>query len=334
LWSSIPDDQLLDLAAAGRLRDSRVLDQQVRRMLQDRRAEALVSNFAGQWLRLRNVSAVEPDTRMFPDFDDTLRIAFRRETELFVDSIIKEDRSALDLIGANYTFVNERLARHYGIPNVYGSEFRRVTFTDGRRGGLLGQGSVLVATSQPNRTSPVVRGKWILESLLGAPPPAPPANVPPLEATPVTGTLRQRMEQHRKNPACASCHRMMDPLGFALENFDPVGAWRTHEGATPVDATGTLPDGARFEGVAGLRQALLAKPDLFVCTLTEKLLIYALGRGSEWYDGPAIRAVVRDAAKDQYRFSSIVLGIVDSVPFRMRQAEAKGMAPTTTSARR
>jgi hypothetical protein len=334
LWSSIPDDQLIDLAGAGRLHDRAVLTAQVTRMLQDPRSDALVANFAGQWLRLRNVDAVLPDTRMFPDFDQNLRSAFRRETELFVNSIIKEDRSALDLIGANYTFVNERLARHYGISNVYGSEFRRVTMTDGRRGGLLGQGAILVATSQPNRTSPVVRGKWILESLLAAPPPAPPANVPALDATPVAGTLRQRMEQHRKNPVCASCHKVMDPLGFALENFDPVGAWRTAEGTNPVDTTGTMPDGTTFDGVAGLRHALLARPEVFVYALTEKLMIYALGRGTESYDAPAIRAVVRDAAKSDYRFSSIVLGIVNSLPFRMRQADVARALPAATSARR
>ena len=334
LWSSMPDDELIDLAAAGRLHESDVLERQVRRMLQDPRAEAFVDNFAGQWLRLRNLSAVLPDTRMFPNFDENLRRALRRETELFFGSIIHDDRSVLDLIGADYTFVNERLARHYGMPNVYGSEFRRVTVTDGRRGGLLGHGSILVATAQPNRTSPVVRGKWILESLLAAPPPEAPPNVPPLESTQGGETLRQRMEQHRRNPVCATCHNMMDPLGFALENFDAVGAWRTHEHGLPVDAEGTMPDGTRFDGVAGLRQAILATPDAFLIALVEKLMTYALGRGIEWYDAPAIRSVVRDAAETDYQFSSIILGIVNSVPFRMRQAEATDSTPATTIAKR
>jgi mono/diheme cytochrome c family protein len=338
LWSSIPDDELLDVAAAGRLHQPAVLDRQVRRMLKDPKASALVESFAAQWLRLRSLKTALPDTRIFPNFDENLRLAFRRETELFVESIFREDRSVLDLIGANYTFVNERLARHYGIPNVYGSQFRRVTVTDGTRGGLLGQGSILLATAQPNRTSPVSRGKWILESLLAAPPPAPPANVPSLDQTPLTGTLRQRMEQHRKNPVCASCHRIMDPLGFALENFDAVGAWRSHDNAMPVDAQGSMPDGTKFDGVTGLRQALLARPEIFTNAFVEKLMTYALGRGIEWYDAPAIRGIVRDAGKSNYQFSSIVLGIVNSVPFRMRQAEAnaeaEGVAPTTTSARR
>ena len=329
LWSSIPDEALLGLAESGRLREPAMLAQQVRRMLADPKAGALVQNFGGQWLRLRNVSAVLRDTRMFPDFDENLRQAFRRETELFLDSVIREDRSALDLIRADYSFVNERLARHYGIPNVYGSHFRRVTFKDGRRGGLLGQGSVLTATSQPNRTSPVVRGKWILENLLGAPPPSPPANVPALDETPVVGTLRQRMEAHRKNPVCASCHKMMDPLGFALENFDAVGAWRTHEGALPVDADGATPDGTVFTGVEGLRRALMGRPEVFVTALTEKLLIYALGRGMESYDAPAIRSIVRAAAASDYKMQSLILGIVNSRPFLMRQAEAAAPAATT-----
>jgi hypothetical protein len=333
LWSSMPDDALLDLAIAGRLHAPAVLTAQVQRMLRDPRAQALVDNFAGQWLRLRNVTAVRPDTRMFPDFDENLRQAFRRETELFFGSIIEEDRSVLDLIGANYTFVNERLARHYGIPNVYGSDFRRVTLADNHRAGLFGQGSILIATAQPNRTSPVVRGKWILESLLAAPPPAPPPNVPSLENTPATGTLRERMEQHRKSPVCASCHRMMDPLGFALENFDPVGAWRTEENEHSIDTTGVMPDGTKIDGVAGLRQALLVRPDAFLHAFTENLLVYALGRGVEWYDQPAIRRIVREAAPTEYRFSAIVLGIVNSLPFRMRQGDAPPSPATTTAQR-
>ncbi len=335
LWSSIPDDQLLELAGANQLHQPAVLNTQVRRMLKDARSAAFVENFAGQWLRLRNIKAANPDTRLFPNFDDNLRIAFRRETELFFTSIIREDRSALDLIGADYSFLNERLARHYGVPNIYGSEFRKVTFSNGQRGGLLGQGSVLLATSQPNRTSPVVRGKWILENLLGAPPPSPPANVPSLEETPVQGTLRQRMEQHRKNPVCAACHKVMDPLGFALENYDPVGAWRTHEGATAVDAEGAMPDGTVFTGAAGLRTSLMTQPDIFLTALTEKMMIYATGRGMEGYDRPALRAIVRKAQANNYRFSSFILGIVNSLPFQMRQAEPRtSPSPTTTAARR
>ncbi len=335
LWSSIPDEPLLELAATDRLHLPTVLNGQVRRMLRDSRSSAFVENFAGQWLRLRNLKAAIPDTRMFPNFDDNLRIAFRRETELFFTSIIREDRSVLDLIGADYSYLNERLARHYGIPEIYGSEFRRVTFTNGQRGGLLGQGSVLLATSQPNRTSPVVRGKWILENLLGAPPPSPPANVPSLEETPVQGTLRQRMEQHRKNPVCAACHKVMDPLGFALENYDPVGAWRTHEGATAVDSEGAMPDGTVFKGASGLRQALMTQPEIFLTALSEKMMIYATGRGMEGYDRPALRLIVRKAAADNYRFSSFILGIVNSLPFQMRQAESRpAPSPVTTAARR
>ena len=335
LWSSIPDDQLLNLAVTNQLHLPAVLNGQVRRMLKDPRSTAFVENFAGQWLRLRNIKAAIPDTRMFPNFDDNLRIAFRRETELFFTSIIREDRSALDLLAADYSFLNERLARHYGVPNIYGSEFRKVTFSNGQRGGLLGQGSVLLATSQANRTSPVVRGKWILENLLGAPPPSPPANVPSLEDTPVQGTLRQRMEQHRKNPVCASCHKVMDPLGFALENYDPVGAWRTHEGATAVDVEGAMPDGTVFTGAAGLRKALMTQPDIFLTALTEKMMIYATGRGMEGYDRPALRAIVRKAQANNYRFSTLILGIVNSLPFQMRQAEPRtSPSPTTTAARR
>ena len=336
LWSSIPDDALVDLASRGTLHEPAVLEQQVRRMLRDPRAEALVANFAGQWLRLRSVRGALPDSRQFPDFDDNLRQAFRRETELFVGSVISEDRSVLDLLSADYTFLNERLARHYGVPRVYGSHFRRVALTGTQRGGLLGQGSILTVTSQPNRTSPVSRGKWILENLLGAPPPAPPANVPPLDATKVEGTLRERMEQHRKNPVCASCHKVMDPLGFALENYGPTGAWRNRDGGHPVDAEGSLPDGVTFQGVAGLRKALLGKADVFTTALTEKLLIYALGRGLEYYDAPAVRSVVSDASDHGYRFSALVLGIVQSVPFQMRQSYGAVPlpVPTSTSAQR
>jgi mono/diheme cytochrome c family protein len=322
LWSSIPDDRLLDVAAKGLLRDPKVLDQEVRRMLADPKAEAFVENFAGQWLRLRAIPGVDRNPQMFPDFDDNLRQAMRRETELFFGSVVHEDRSALDLVNADYTYLNERLAKHYGISNVYGSQFRRVPVTDQNRRGLLGHASILTVTAQANRTSPVARGKWILENLLGAPPPAPPPNVPLLEETDVKGTLRVRMEAHRKNPVCASCHTMMDPLGFAMENYDPLGQWRTTDEGLPVDATGAMPDGAKFDGVSGLRQALLARPDVFIETLTDKLMIYALGRGTEYYDAPAIRQIARDAAKHNYKFSRVILGIVNSMPFQMRAPAA------------
>ena len=324
LWSSIPDDELLGLAIGGKLKEPAVLEQQVRRMLADPRAQALVTNFAGQWLYLRNLAAANPDTRMFPDFDDNLRQAFRRETELFFESIVKEDHNVLDLLRANYTFVNERLARHYGIPNVYGSRFRRVMLgEDSVRGGLLGQGSILTVTSYANRTSPVLRGKWILENILGTPPPPPPPNVPPLKDNNAGGkalSMRERMAQHRVNPACSGCHQLMDPAGLSMENFDAIGRWRTRtEAGTAVDSSGGLPGGSTFEGVAGLRKALVSRPELFVTTATEKLLTYALGRGLEYYDAPAVRAITRDAHSNDYRFSSLVLGIVKSSPFQMRQ---------------
>jgi mono/diheme cytochrome c family protein len=325
LWSSIPDDELLGLAIDGKLKQPAVLEQQVRRMLADPRADALVTNFAGQWLYLRNLAASNPDARMFPDFDDNLRQSFRRETELFFESIVKEDRNVLDLLQANYTFVNERLARHYGIPNVYGSRFRRVTLADDSvRRGLLGQGSVLTVTSYANRTSPVLRGKWILENIVGTPPPPPPPNVPPLKDPAAAGkvlSMRERMAEHRANPACAGCHQLMDPAGLSMENFDAIGRWRTRtEAGTAVDASGGLPGSATFDGVSGLRGALLRRPDLFVNTVTEKLMTYALGRGLEYYDAPSVRAIVRDARGTDYRFSSLVLGIVNSSPFQMRRA--------------
>jgi mono/diheme cytochrome c family protein len=323
LWSSIPDDTLLDLAERGQLSTPAVLAREVRRMVADQRADAFVTNFAGQWLFLRNLDAAVPVQSVFPDFDDGLRQSFRRETELFFESIVREDRSAFDLLRADYTFLNERLARHYGVPNIKGSHFRRVTLEKGSmRSGLLGQGAILTVTSYPDRTSPVVRGKWILENLLGTPPPPPLPNVPPLRPTNNTGavlSMRQRLEQHRANPVCASCHAMMDPLGFSLENFDAVGKWRTlGESGDTIDATGRSPDGTVFQGVAGLRESLL-RSDRFVPTLTEKMLTYALGRGVEHYDAPAVRAIVRDAAKNDYRFSSLIVGIVQSPPFRMRK---------------
>jgi Protein of unknown function (DUF1592)/Protein of unknown function (DUF1588)/Protein of unknown function (DUF1585)/Protein of unknown function (DUF1587)/Protein of unknown function (DUF1595) len=327
LWSSIPDDELLDLAIQGKLKQPAVLERQVRRMLADARSETLVSNFAGQWLYLRNLASITPDVRTFPDFDDNLRQAFRRETELFFESILREDRSTLDLLRANYTFVNERLAKHYGIPDVYGSRFRRIEFgADGVRGGLLGQGSILTVTSYATRTSPVIRGKWVLANILGAPPPPPPQNVPPLKEAATEGkvlSMRERMAEHRKNPACAGCHRLMDPVGFALENYDAVGRWRSTEGegGAPIDVSGNLPDGSSFSGAAGLRQALLSRPELFVTTTTEKLLTYALGRGVEYYDTPAVRKIVRDARGGDYRLTSLILGVVNSAPFQMRRSQ-------------
>ena len=323
LWSSIPDDELLDLAIAGRLGDSEVLERQTRRMLADDRSRALVTNFAGQWLYLRNVPAIVPDEDLFPDFGDDLRQAMQRETELFVNSVFRGDRSVLGLLTADYTFVNERLARHYGMPHVYGSHFRRVELPDGARRGLLGHASILAVTAYPNRTSPVLRGKWVLENLLGTPPASPPPDVPALEETSEAGdvlSMREATERHRSNPVCASCHRLMDPPGFALEQFDAVGRFRTRtEANTPIDASGALPDGTIFDGVAGLRAALVRKPERFVGTLTEKLMIYALGRGLEPYDAPTVRAIRRDAAKDDYRFSSLIVGIVNSPAFRMRR---------------
>jgi hypothetical protein len=325
LWSSIPDDELLDLAIAGKLKEPAILEKQVRRMLADARSETLVNNFADQWLYLRNLESIIPDNRMFPDYDDNLRQAMRRETELFFGSIMREDRNVLDLLNANYTYVNERLAKHYGIPNVYDSYFRRVTFDPGSvRGGLLGQASILTVTSYADRTSPVIRGKWILTNIVGSPPPPPPPNVPPLKDNGSAGkvmTMRERMASHRANQPCAGCHRLMDPVGFSLENYDAVGRWRTAEEDTPIDASGNLPDGGQFAGVAGLRHALLARPELFVTTLTEKLLTYGLGRGLESYDGAAVRKIVRDAAANDYHFSSLILGIVNSTPFQMRRSQ-------------
>jgi hypothetical protein len=325
LWSSLPDEPLLELAEAGRLRDPRELEKQVGRMLEDARSRALVVNFAGQWLYLRNMRSASPDPAAFPSFDENLRQAFQQETELFFESMLREDRSVLNLLDADYTFLNQRLARHYRIPNVYGSHFRRVTLTDQERRGLLGQGSLLTVTSYPNRTSPVLRGKWLLENILGTPPPPPPPNVPALKDRGEKGealSVRQRMEQHRANPACASCHARMDPLGFALENFDGIGRWRTtSEANTPIDASGILPDGTRFQGPVGLREVILSQPERFVTTVTERLLTYALGRGVEYYDAPAIRRIRREAASEDYRWSSLILGIVKSTPFQMRRSQ-------------
>jgi mono/diheme cytochrome c family protein len=327
LWSSIPDDLLLDAASAGKLRHPAGLEQQARRMLGDSRAEALVTNFVGQWLFLRNLSTILPDPKRESDFDEDLRQGLRRETELFAGSILREDRSVLDLLTANHTFVNERVAKHYGIPHIRGPHFRRIERNDDRRRGLLGQGSVLAVTSFPHRTSPVVRGKWILENILGTPLPPPPPDVPALEEKPNPGdeekSMRARIAQHRANPMCASCHAAMDPLGLSLENFDMVGRWReVDEALVPIDASGTLPDGTRFDGPAGLRAMLMSDPDRFVRTVTEKLLTYALGRGLEHYDMPAVRKIVRDAAKTNYRASSLIVGVVNSRPFLMRRRQS------------
>jgi hypothetical protein len=325
LWSSIPDEELLSLAERGRLQDSATLERQVRRMLADSRSRALVDNFAAQWLSLRTLRAMSPDPNAFPDFDDNLREALRQETELLVESMLREDRSILQLLTANYTFLNERLARHYGIPDVFGSHFRRVTLSDKERYGLLGQGSVLAVTSYSNRTAPTIRGKWVLENLLGAPPPPPPPDVPSLkenegrDGKPLT--MRQRMEQHRANAVCASCHSRMDPLGFALENFDALGRWRTAEAGAPIDAHGALPDGTQFEGPSELRKILLDRKEQFAKNVAEKLLTYSLGRGLEYYDQPSVRKIMGEAASNNYRWSALVTGIVKSMPFQMRRSE-------------
>ncbi len=332
LWSSIPDDELLTVAAQRKLSQPAILGQQVRRMLKDPKSSALVDNFASQWLMLRNLKGVHPNPPDFPNFDNELREAFRRETEMFFASIMREDRSVLDLLNADYTYVNERLARHYGIPNVYGSHFRRVTLPNDARRGLLGQGSILTVTSYPNRTSPVLRGKWILENILGTPPSPPPPNVPTLKENDEGGepeSVRARLELHRKNPTCAACHAVMDPLGFALENFDGIGAWRLKEIGGTVDASGRLADGTAVDGPATLRKGLLKRQEMFVRTLSEKLLTYALGRGVEYTDMPLVRAIAADAGRQNYRFSTVVLGIVESTPFTMKKAVVQ--KPGTTA---
>ena len=337
LWSTGPDDELMNLAAQKKLRNPGVFEQQVRRMVSDPRSRELVKNFAGQWLQLRTLQSSTPEGVIYPDFDDNLRQAFRTETEMFFDSIVREDRSVIDLLNADYTFVNERLAAHYGIPNVYGSQFRRVKLSgdlDVRRG-LLGKGSFELVTSVADRTSPVQRGKWVLTNILGVIPPDPPPGVPQLKETgnggaPVEQTMRQRMEEHRANPACASCHRMMDPIGFALENFDGVGTWRTKQLGQKLDASGQLTDGTKINGVVDLREALVRYSPQFVRTVTEKLLTYALGRGVEYEDMPVVRAIVRDAARNDYRFSSLLMGIVKSDPFQMnRKPESPQQAAAT-----
>jgi mono/diheme cytochrome c family protein len=325
LWSSIPDDELLDAAVAGRLKDSKVLDAQVRRMLADPRSESLVTNFAAQWLFLRDIDSKRPDEILFPNFDETLRDALRRETELFIDSIFRENRNVTELLTANYTFLNERLARHYGIPNIKGSYFRRVTLPDSNvRGGLLGQGSILTLTSYSTRTSPVLRGKWVLENLLSSAPPPPPPDIPALRTEAAsTGkplTMREAMAQHRANPSCAGCHARMDPIGFSMENLDAVGAWRDLDGFNAIDAVGVFPDGTKFDGVAGLKKELLRQSDQFVMTVAEKLLMYAVGRNLQYYDAPAVRAVLREAGANGNTMPALMMAVVKSRPFQMRQA--------------
>jgi len=326
LWSSLPDDELINVASQGRLKNPAVLEAQVKRLLADPKADAMVSNFAGQWLLLRNLQSQTRDQAIFPNFDDNLRQSFRKETELLFASVMREDRSVMDLLNADYTFVNERLAKHYGIPGVYGSKFRRVPVTDPNRRGILGQGSFLTVTSESNRTSPVKRGKYILETVMGAPPPPPPPNVPALKENDESGrnatTLRARLALHREAATCSTCHSVMDPLGLAFENFDAVGRWRTKELGGDVDTGGQLADGTKINGAAELREVLLKKPDQFVETMTEKLTIYALGRGLEYYDMPVVRDITRQAAKQNYKFSAIVLGIVKSTPFEMKKVPA------------
>jgi hypothetical protein len=323
LWSSIPDDELLNTAIAGKLSNPAVLEQQTRRMLGDPRSESMVTNFAAQWLFLRDIESKQPDEILFPDFDETLRTAFRRETELFLASVLRENRSVLELLTANYTFLNERLAANYGIPNVQGSYFRRVTLPEGSpRAGLLGQGSILALTSYANRTSPVLRGKWVLENLLSSPPPPPPPNVPALKTEGEAGkplTMRDAMIQHRAAPACASCHARMDPIGFAMENFDALGRWRDRDSFNKIDASGVLPDGTRFDGMTGLRGVLLDHSSEFVSTISEKLLMYAIGRNLQYYDAPAVREISREASRNNNTFASLISGVVKSAPFQMRQ---------------
>jgi len=343
LWSSPPDEQLLALASQEKLKDPAVLERQTRRMLADPRSRALVTNFGGQWLQLRNLANSSPNVLDFPDFDDTLREAFKTEAEMFLESVIREDRDVAELLDADYTFVNERLARHYGIPNVYGSQFRRVKL-DGElelRRGLLGKGSIESVTSLPDRTSPVQRGKWVLMNVLGIIPPDPPPNVPPLKernsgeiSAPIQMSMRQRMDEHRTNAACASCHKMFDPIGFALESFDAVGRYRATEFGRPLDLSGQFVDGTPFTGPAGLRQLLLRYSPQFVRVLTEKLLTYALGRRVDFYDMPTVRAIVREAEPDNNRFSSLVLGIVKSAPFQMSVKPAEKLVRTAQAVRR
>jgi len=323
LWSSLPDEELLDLVERSSLREPGVLQQQVDRMMADSRADAFIKNFVGQWLYLRNLGGIYPDPASFPEFDENLRAAFQRETELFIDDQIRSDKSLLEMLSADYTFINERLAQHYGIPGIYGSRYRKVTLEGSERGGLLGHGSIMMVTSYPNRTSPVLRGKFVLENLLGGPPPEPPPNVPALveENDGKKLTMREAMAQHRENPACRVCHAAMDPIGFSLENYDAIGKWRLEFADQPIDASGLLPDGNTFDGPDGLRDLLLERPNDLVGTITEKLLRFALGRSLEYYDMPQVRAIVRTAAEDDYRWSSVILGVIESTPFQMRRTQ-------------
>ena len=330
LWSSIPDEELLAVAEQGKLKDTAVLQQQVKRMLNDQRSQALVTNFAGQWLFLRELRNRQPDLLLFADFDDNLRQSFQRETEMLFGSIVREDRNVFDLMTADYTFVNERLAKHYGIPNIYGTDFRRVSVPSSARKGLLGQGSFLLVTSAANRTSPVTRGAWILENLLGSAAPLPPPDVPPLPENTtgqgikkLSASVRERMEQHRANQPCKGCHQIMDPIGLSLENFDGIGRWRSEDAGAKIDTAGQLVDGTVLDGVETLREALLRYPDALAQTMTEKLMMYATGRAAHYYDMPAIRAITREAALKDYRFSALVTAIVSSGPFQMRVKKAE-----------
>jgi mono/diheme cytochrome c family protein len=323
LWSTVPDDELLALAARNQLRQPAVLERQVKRMLADERARTLGTNFAGQWLFLRNIRGLVPDPDIFPDFDNNLRQAMQRETELLFENIILEDRSALDLLTADYTFLNERLAKHYGVANIYGTQFRRVPVATAARRGLLGHASILTLSSYPNRTSPVTRGKYVLTNILGTPPPPPPPDVPPFNETPQKGmSMRDRMATHRKSPACAACHQVMDPIGLSLENFDGIGKWRTSDNGAAIDSTAVLWNGAKVDGPAALRQAIVSRPEPFIRNMTEMLFMYGLGRGIEHYDMPFIRSILRESSGSNYRFSSLVLGIVKSAPFQMRRSES------------
>jgi hypothetical protein len=320
LWGSIPDEDLLDTATRGQLKDPKILEQQVRRMLRDPRSKRLVDHFATRWLELNKISGLVPDTELYSEFDENLRDAITQETRTFLENQLREDRGVMEMVTANYSFLNERLATHYGVPNIYGNDLRRITFNDGIRGGLLGQASVLAVTSYPNRTSVTMRGRWLLANLLGSPPPPPPADIPPLQEAGKNGApkaLRERMEIHRRNAVCASCHQRMDPLGFSLENFDALGKWRTVSDGAPIDASASLSDGTKFDGVMGLRALLVSHKEDFLRTFTAKLLGYAIGRGTEYYDQPAIRKIVRDAEAENYSWSAVVLGIVKSPPFSM-----------------
>jgi hypothetical protein len=336
LLGRAPDEELLRLAERGTLSDPKTLDAQVRRLLADPRSKSLVTSFSFQWLKMRGLDDIEPDAVVFPNFDESLRDAFRRELELFVEAVLREDRSVLDLLTADFTFVNERLALHYGIPNVRGDQFRRVTLADSNRWGLLGKGSVLLSTSYANRTAPVIRGAWILENILGTPPAAPPPDVEAFQENKdgeKAKTIRAIMEQHRAKPSCNACHGVMDPLGFALENFDAIGEWRAQDrwAGTPIDASSQLVDGTTISGPVDLRKVLLKRSQQFVQTMTEKLMTYAMGRSVEYYDMPVVRQIVRDAARDNYRFSSLVMGVVKSAPFQMRKVP-NADEPTSTTA--